>query len=52
MTDPRRVVVGDDPVADVQGARAAGLRAIHADGAYADPVGVSVLLAAHAIVGS
>lgn len=42
-------MVGDNPVADVQGARAAGIRAILADGAYADSVGVTVLEAARLI---
>ncbi|GAB3922691.1 hypothetical protein GCM10011575_43550 [Microlunatus endophyticus] len=44
-------MVGDNPAADVQGARAVGIRAILADGAYADARGVTVVEAAHQIVG-
>lgn len=42
-------MVGDNPVADVEGARRAGIRAILADGAYADSVGVTVMEAARQI---
>ncbi|MBO0810996.1 MAG: HAD-IA family hydrolase [Microlunatus sp.] len=44
-------MVGDNPVADVQGARAAGIRAILADGAYPDSRGVTVLQAARQLTG-
>lgn len=43
-------MVGDNPIADVQGAEALGWRAILADGDYPDARGVSVLEAAHQIV--
>lgn len=43
-------MVGDHPIADVQGAEGVGLRAILADGAYPDARGVSVLEAARQIV--
>lgn len=43
-------MVGDNPVADVQGAAGVGIRAILADGAYPDSRGVSVLEAARQIV--
>lgn len=39
-------MIGDDPVADIQGARQAGLPAVLADGAYPDAVGLTVLKAA------
>ena len=42
-------MVGDNPIADVQGARAAGIRSILADGAYPDSTGVTVLAAAREI---
>jgi putative hydrolase of the HAD superfamily len=42
-------MVGDNPVADVAGAEAAGIRALLADGAYPDPVGLTVLEAARHI---
>jgi len=44
-------MIGDNPVADVQGARNAGIRAIFADGAYPDSNGMTVLEASHYIVG-
>lgn len=43
-------MVGDNPIADIQGAQRAGIRAILADGAYADARGVTVLQAAQQIV--
>lgn len=45
-------MVGDDPIADVEGGLRAGLRAILADGAYPDARGVTVLTAARSIVGA
>lgn len=42
-------MVGDNPVADVEGARGAGIRPILADGAYADSRGVTVLEAARLV---
>lgn len=42
-------MVGDNPVADVSGAREAGIRAILADGIYEDSEGVTVLHAAQEI---
>ncbi len=42
-------MVGDNPIADVQGARSAGIRSILADGAYPDSTGVTVLDAAYEI---
>lgn len=47
---PDTWMVGDNPVADIAGARRAGLRAILADGAYPDSAGVTVLAAARQIV--
>ncbi|WP_345752843.1 HAD family hydrolase [Microbacterium rhizophilus] len=44
-------MVGDNPVADVAGAERAGIRAILADGAYPDALGVTVLEAARLIAG-
>ncbi|GAA3665742.1 HAD family hydrolase [Microbacterium marinilacus] len=35
-------MIGDNPIADVAGAEAAGIRALLADGAYADAVGLTV----------
>lgn len=49
---PDTWMVGDNPVADVEGARRAGIRAILADGSYCDSVGVTVLEAARLIVGA
>lgn len=46
---PERWMVGDNPVADIDGARAVGIRAILADGAYPDSRGVTVLEAARQI---
>ncbi|WP_407359033.1 HAD-IA family hydrolase [Microbacterium sp. LTA6] len=43
-------MVGDNPLADVQGAEGVGLRAILADGAYPDARGMTVLEAARRIV--
>lgn len=43
-------MIGDNPIADVEGARMAGLSAILADGIYADAIGVTVLQAAEQIV--
>jgi len=43
-------MVGDNPVADIQGARQAGLSAVLADGAYPDAAGVTILQAADQIV--
>lgn len=43
-------MIGDNPVADVEGARNAGIRAILADGAYPDSIGMTVLEAAHYVV--
>jgi putative hydrolase of the HAD superfamily len=42
-------MIGDNPVADVHGARNAGLSAILADGGYPDAAGVTILRAAHAV---
>ncbi|HEV7182871.1 MAG TPA: HAD hydrolase-like protein [Leifsonia sp.] len=42
-------MVGDNPVADVDGARNAGIRAILADGSYRVSVGMTVLRAARLI---
>jgi len=42
-------MIGDDPVADVAGAESAGIRAILADGAYDDAVGVTVAEAARLV---
>lgn len=42
-------MVGDNPVADVEGARAVGIRALLADGAYPDSIGMTVLEAAQHI---
>lgn len=44
-------MVGDNPIADVQGAQAVGIRAILADGAYSDARGVTVLQAARQLTG-
>lgn len=46
---PDTWMVGDNPVADVSGARQAGIRAILADGIYEDAMGVTVLHAAQQI---
>ncbi|WP_370518863.1 HAD family hydrolase [Microlunatus sp. Gsoil 973] len=35
-------MIGDNPIADVQGARQAGLSAVLADGAYSDAIGVTI----------
>jgi len=43
-------MVGDNPVADVEGARASGLNALLADGDYLDSRGMTVLAAAELIV--
>lgn len=43
-------MIGDNPIADVQGARNAGIQAILADGAYPDSTGMTVLEAARYIV--
>ncbi len=45
-------MVGDNPIADVQGARAAGIRSILADGAHPDSTGVTILAAAQEIAAS
>lgn len=45
-------MIGDNPVADVEGASAVGIRAILADGAYDDSIGVTVLEAARIVVAS
>ncbi len=45
-------MVGDNPIADVQGARAVGIRSILTDGTYPDSTGVTVLAAAQAIAAS
>ncbi|HWV49434.1 MAG TPA: HAD-IA family hydrolase [Microbacterium sp.] len=45
-------MIGDNPVADVQGAEAAGIRAILADGVYPDSRGVTVLEAARIVAAS
>ena len=45
-------MVGDNPVADVQGARAAGIRSVLADGAHPDSTGVTIVAAAQAIAAS
>jgi len=42
-------MVGDNPVADVEGAERVGIRAILADGAYPDSTGRTVLAAARSI---
>jgi putative hydrolase of the HAD superfamily len=42
---PYTWMIGDNPDADVSGARQAGIRAILADGTYEDSVGVTVLQA-------
>jgi putative hydrolase of the HAD superfamily len=42
-------MVGDNPVADIEGARAVGIRALLADGDYPDSVGMTVLEAAQHI---
>jgi putative hydrolase of the HAD superfamily len=42
-------MVGDNPVADVEGARALGIRALLADGDYPDSIGITVLEAAQHI---
>lgn len=46
---PDTWMVGDNPIADISGARQAGIRAILADGIYEDAVGVTVLQAAQQI---
>lgn len=43
-------MVGDNPIADVRGARTAGMRAILADGDYVDAAGLTVIRAAELIV--
>jgi putative hydrolase of the HAD superfamily len=43
-------MVGDNPVADVAGARRAGIRALLADGIYPDSRGLTTLQAAHHII--
>lgn len=45
-------MVGDNPTADVEGARRAGFRALLADGDYPDSVGMTVLQAAQHIIES
>lgn len=45
-------MVGDNPIADVEGARGAGIRALLADGDYPDSVGMTVLQAAQHIIES
>ena len=45
-------MVGDNPVADVQGAGAAGIRSMLADGAHPDSTGVTILAAAQEIAAS
>ena len=45
-------MIGDNPVADVQGAESVGIRAILADGVYPDSRGVSVLEAARIVAAS
>jgi putative hydrolase of the HAD superfamily len=42
-------MVGDNPVADMEGARAVGIRALLADGDYPDSIGMTVLEAAQHI---
>jgi putative hydrolase of the HAD superfamily len=48
--DPDSWMIGDNPVADVEGARGVGMRAILADGAYPDARGVTVLEAARRVL--
>jgi putative hydrolase of the HAD superfamily len=43
-------MVGDNPIADVQGAEQVGIRAILADGVYPDSRGVTIAEAARLIV--
>lgn len=43
-------MIGDNPVADVEGAHGVGIRALLADGAYPDAVGMTVLDAACYVV--
>jgi putative hydrolase of the HAD superfamily len=43
-------MIGDNPIADVEGARSAGLRGILADGDYPDSIGMTVLQAAAHVV--
>ena len=43
-------MIGDNPIADVDGARAVGMQAILADGAYPDARGVTVVEAAQQLV--
>lgn len=43
-------MIGDNPIADVAGAEAAGIRAVLADGAYPDSVGLTVLQAAELVI--
>lgn len=45
-------MVGDNPTADVEGAERSGIRAILADGIYADAAGLTTLEAAHVIAAS
>ncbi|MFE6735714.1 HAD-IA family hydrolase [Microbacterium sp. NPDC057650] len=45
-------MVGDNPVADVEGARRVGIRALLADGIYPDSRGLTALQAARHIVGA
>lgn len=45
-------MIGDNPIADIQGARNSGIRAILTDGADPDCAGVTVVEAAHRIVQS
>ncbi|HEY9293227.1 MAG TPA: HAD-IA family hydrolase [Microlunatus sp.] len=49
---PDRWMVGDNPVADVAGAEAVGIRALLADGAYPDQRGMTVREAARQIASS
>ena len=42
-------MIGDNPIADVQGAEALGIRALLADGAYPDSRGVTILEAARIV---
>ncbi|WP_440334236.1 HAD-IA family hydrolase [Microbacterium sp.] len=43
-------MIGDNPVADVEGARNVGIRALLADGPYPDSEGMTVLEAARHVV--
>jgi putative hydrolase of the HAD superfamily len=45
-------MIGDNPIADIEGAQNVGISAILADGTHSDAIGMTVLEAAHHVVRS